>query len=80
MYFFVTLLTGIALSLDAFSLAIIYGTVLKNKKLIFTLSLIVGIFHFFMPLLGFSLSNLVISKIVSSTNVISFIIFLIFSQ
>lgn len=77
MYFFITLLTAVALSLDAFSLSIIYGTILNNKKTIITLSLVVGIFHFFMPLLGFTLSNLLISKIVSNTNIISFIIFLI---
>lgn len=77
MYFLVTILTGIALSLDAFSLAIIYGTVIKNKKYILIISAVVGIFHFFMPLLGFSLSNLIIYKIISKTNYLSFIIFLI---
>ena len=58
MYFFITLLTGIALSLDAFSLSIIYGTVIIDKKIIFKLSLLVGIFHFFMPLFGYVLKNL----------------------
>lgn len=77
MYFFITLLTAVALSLDAFSLSIIYGTVLKKQKVIITLSLVVGAFHFFMPLLGFILSNLLITKIITSTNLISFIIFLI---
>jgi len=77
MYFFITLLTGIALSLDAFSLSIIYGTILNNKKTIITLSLVVGIFHFFMPLLGFTFSNLLITRIIANTNFISFIIFLI---
>jgi len=77
MYFFITLLTAVALSLDAFSLAIIYGTILKEKKKIIILSLVVGIFHFFMPLLGYSISNLLISNIVKSTNIISFIIFLV---
>lgn len=77
MYFFITLLTAIALSLDAFSLAIIYGTVLNEKKKILLLSIVVGIFHFFMPLLGYSLSNLLILKLIKNTNIISFIIFLI---
>lgn len=77
MYFFVTILTAIALSLDAFSLAIIYGTILNNKKKILILSLVVGIFHFFMPLLGFTLSNLLITQMLSNTNFISFLIFLI---
>ena len=56
MYFFITLTTAIALSLDAFSLAIIYGTVLKEKRTILILSLAVGIFHFFMPFLGYFLN------------------------
>lgn len=77
MYFFIILLTAIALSLDAFSLSIIYGTILNNKKTIIKLSIIVGIFHFFMPLLGFLLKNILISKLIESTNIISFIIFLI---
>jgi len=77
MYFFITLLTAVALSLDAFSLAIIYGTIINNKKNIIKVSSIVGVFHFFMPLLGFLLSNLLISKLISNTNIISFIIFLI---
>lgn len=77
MYFFITLLTAVALSLDAFSLSIIYGTILKDKKIVIILSIIVGIFHFFMPLLGYNLSNLLISKILANTNIISFIIFLI---
>lgn len=77
MYFFITFLTAIALSLDAFSLSIIYGTIIDNKKIIIKTSIIVGIFHFFMPLLGYLLSNLVILNIVSNTNFLSFIIFLI---
>ena len=77
MYFFITFFTAIALSLDAFSLSIIYGTIIDNKKIIIKTSIIVGIFHFFMPLLGYLLSNLVILNIVSNTNFLSFIIFLI---
>ena len=77
MYFFITFLTAIALSLDAFSLSIIYGTLIDNKKIILKLSTMVGIFHFFMPLLGFLLSNLLILNIISNTNFLSFIIFLI---
>lgn len=77
MYFSIILLTAVALSLDAFSLSIIYGTIINDRKTIIKLSTIVGIFHFFMPLLGFILKNIFISKLVESTNIISFIIFLI---
>ncbi len=77
MYFFITLSTAIALSLDAFSLSIIYGTVISKKKILLTLSIVVGIFHFFMPLLGYLTSNMLILKIIPNTNVISFLIFLL---
>ena len=45
------LLIGISLSMDTFSLSLTLGTV-ANNKLIKLLPLFVGIFHFFMPLLG----------------------------
>lgn len=77
MYFFINFLTAVALSLDAFSLSIVYGTVIKEKKSIYLLSIIVGIFHFFMPLLGYYLSNLFIVKIISKINLLSFAVFLI---
>lgn len=77
MYFFITLLTAVALSLDAFSLSIIYGTILEKRKTIIILSAVVGIFHFFMPLIGHFLSNLLLTQILTKTNIISFIIFLI---
>ena len=47
-----TIIVGIGLSMDAFSLSLIYGTqgISKTNKMI--LSFIVGMFHFFMPLFG----------------------------
>lgn len=45
------LLIGISLSMDTFSLSLTLGTVSENK-LIKILPLFVGIFHFFMPILG----------------------------
>ena len=44
------IIIAITLSLDAFSLALAYGTLGKNNNLL--LSVIVGIYHFIMPLLG----------------------------
>lgn len=50
--FLTILLIGISLSMDAFSLSLIYGIIgLSNKQKI-TLSIIVGIYHFVMPLIG----------------------------
>ncbi len=50
--FLTILLIGSSLSMDAFSLALIYGIIGINKKQKITLSIIVGIYHFLMPLIG----------------------------
>ena len=49
---FFYILLAIGLSMDAFSLALAYGTNRIDKKTIIILSLLVGIFHFIMPNLG----------------------------
>ena len=46
------IMISISLSMDAFSLAIIYGTLGLDKKMTNLLSAMVGSFHFFMPILG----------------------------
>lgn len=53
------IITAISLSMDAFSLSILYGTLGMRKKDKFILSFIVGIFHFIMPLLGKCFGNLI---------------------
>lgn len=50
--FFTILLIGISLSMDAFSLALIYGIIGMTKRQKIALSIIVGIYHFIMPLIG----------------------------
>ena len=50
--FFTILLIGISLSMDAFSLSLIYGMVGISEKNKIKLAIIVGIFHFFMPIIG----------------------------
>ena len=60
--FITLLLIGISLSMDAFSLTLAYGmTSIKKKEKVF-LSLIVGAYHFIMPLIGLNFSSL-LSKI-----------------
>ena len=50
---FVTILTiSVALSMDTFSLSLGVGTMNLSKKKSLELSIIVGIMHFIMPLLG----------------------------
>jgi len=51
--------------MDAFSLALAYGTINLRKKEIILLSFIVGIYHFFMPILGISL-GIYISKYINA--------------
>lgn len=75
--FLLFLLIGIGLSMDAFSLAIIYGANNIEKKKIMLLSVIVGIFHFIMPNLGSILSNHFLSGFILYSNIITGIVFLI---
>ena len=53
------IVTAISLSMDAFSLSILYGTLGMRKKDKLILSFIVGIFHFIMPLLGKFFGNFI---------------------
>lgn len=46
------ILIGVSLSIDAFTLATTYGLLNPPRKYMYITSLSVGIFHFFMPLLG----------------------------
>lgn len=57
------LIIAIALSMDAFSLALGYGTIgLKNRDN-FKISIFVGIFHFFMPLIGLYIGLFITTKL-----------------
>ena len=71
--FFTILLIGISLSMDAFSLALVYGIVglSDNKKIM--LSIIVGLYHFIMPLIGVTL-GMVIDNIINLHIVASIIL------
>ena len=70
-------LVGISLSMDAFSLAIIYGTYGLSKKNEILLSVIVGVFHFFMPLLGVLFGNIILDYFIFSINLVVSVIFFI---
>ena len=50
---------AVSLSMDAFSLSLAYGTVSFSKKDTKLLSIIVGLYHFFMPILGILLGNFI---------------------
>jgi len=57
--FFTILLIGISLSMDTFSLALVYGIVGLSKKKKIALPLIVGAYHFIMPLIGLILGTII---------------------
>lgn len=70
------IIIAISLSMDAFSLALAYGTLNLNKKDIYKLSLTVGVYHFIMPLLGLFLGSIIL-KYINNPNIIVFIILFI---
>lgn len=75
-YFFI----AVGLSMDAFSLAIAYGTNNIEKKNIIILSISVGIFHFFMPILGSFIGARLQNFITDANKVIAIILMIIAIQ
>ena len=73
--FLVTVLIGISLSMDAFSLALLYGTIGMDRKSKIGLSIVVGVFHFFMPLIGESIGGSISHTFSGSMRLITLIIF-----
>ena len=71
-YFF----TGIGLSMDAFALSLSLGTTNPTNITIIKTSIIVGLFHFIMPLLGYFLGYAFKYRI-PNINIITFVLFLI---
>ena len=61
---------AVSLSMDAFSLSLAYGTLNLEKKYIKELSLIVGMYHFIMPLIGLTIGNILIKTLPLNTNII----------
>lgn len=72
---FMALLIGISLSMDTFSLSLSYGTILPLKH-IYILPLIVGIFHFIMPICGNFCRCLLNIDLLIDTKIFSSFIFL----
>ena len=76
-HFFIVLLIAVSLSMDTFSLSLAYGTFGLKKTKIFLISSIVGIFHFFMPLLGNFVGNKLIESIPINADFFVAIIFIL---
>ena len=66
---------AVSLSMDAFSLSLAYGTISMSKKEINLLSVIVGIYHFFMPILGMFIGDFIFDILNINQNIIVLIIF-----
>lgn len=66
----IIILIAVSLSMDAFSLSLAYGTLNLKHKYIKQLSIIVGIYHFIMPLLGLMIGNLFQKLIPLNPNII----------
>ena len=77
--FFILLMIGIGLSIDAFSVSTCLGIYNLSLKKILNISTTVGIFHFIMPLLGFILSNQILKFLSINTNLVLGIILYIIS-
>lgn len=74
------LLIAVALSMDAFSISVCMSTSnLLTKRKMFLFPIIVGIFHFIMPLLGYHLGTLISINLESIADYILGGIFLILS-
>lgn len=70
-------LVAVSLSMDAFSLALIYGTYGLSRNVMGLIASVVGVFHFFMPLLGLWFGSVLTSYFVFDLEFVVGIIFLI---
>ncbi len=74
MHLFFLFVIAISLSMDAFSLSLAYGTLNLKKKEMNQLALMVGIFHFFMPLLGHLFGDFLFTFLLVDPDFILFLI------
>lgn len=70
------IIIAVSLSMDAFSLSLAYGTLNLKKEYIKRQSLIVGTYHFFMPLLGLKIGKIILNLIKIKPDIIVFIVLL----
>ena len=70
---------GVGLSMDAFSLSILYGTLNLSKRKQKMLALIVGMYHFLMPCLGNITGKLFLSNLFLQVEYLVGTIFLLLS-
>lgn len=74
---FLIFLIATGLSMDTFSLSLAYGMFSMSNRDKFFLSFLVGLFHFFMPLLGFIIGSVILNFIKIDPDILVFIILFI---
>lgn len=74
MSIYIILIIAVSLSMDAFSLSLAYGTLNLEKKHIKKQALIVGIYHFFMPIFGLKIGNIALKLLPLKPSIIVFIV------
>lgn len=70
MSIYIIITIAVSLSMDAFSLSLAYGTLNLEKKYINRISIIVGTYHFFMPLIGLTIGDILLKIIPIPPNII----------
>ena len=70
----IVFIVAVSLSMDAFSLALAYGTLNMEKSQIKILSIIVGIYHFVMPIIGMYIGQSIINYLPIMPNTLVFIV------
>ena len=73
----IIIILALTLSMDAFSLALIYGTLDLPLKMQKIMSIMVGIFHFFMPILGYQIGEILLKLLKVNPEILVGIIFII---
>lgn len=71
------ILIAVSLSMDAFSLSLAYGTLNLKKETRLFISIVVGFFHFIMPILGLIIGYKIINLLPIKPKTVVFIILLI---
>lgn len=58
---------GLAMSVDAFMLSLVYGLTVSRRREAFFIGLTIGLWHFMMPLLGFYFTSYILRNVFSLT-------------
>ncbi len=74
---FTIIMIAISLSMDAFSVSIMYGTLNIRPKKVLIISILTGLFHFFMPIIGYFLGQQIFSALPISPSFLAGLIFLV---